>query len=313
MKPWMLLFTAERRVSGLESLLSRLRLSFFYIAAFLLTFIVYSQGDFRKTSEAYLLEVTASLNGLLSGPIRHVQRISHHVSDFWAAYTENARLKKENQVLWAQNHLVHALISENRILREKLHVMHEEMPEFLSVRVSGCVFSPYQHGLFLSAGKKDGFEKNSIVFHGRQILGRIVQVSQNFSRVLLITDVHSHVPVILETSRLQGILSGDQSSVMKIKLVEKLFSPPAVRLGNTTDHSLDKAEHPPREMPQKGEYVLSSGQGGIFPAGFVMGRVIEVKPHEILVQSLIDESTLTYVQVARQHQEMEVPLYDQDG
>lgn len=296
MKPWMIL-SAVKRPQTISYLWPRLRIGLFFMGAFLLSFLIYSDIQLQNKSKSVLLDVTAFIAGLCHWPAQAGSSLTASIISHFDVYGQNKKLRDENRALRVQHYLSLALASENSRLRSKLKVIKEIEPEFTSIRVIGGTKSPYQHNLLLGGGKKEGIQVKSAVLADRQILGRIIEMGHYSCRVLLITDPQSHVPIILEKSGVQGILSGDNSSLMRIKVVEKTL----ISSTDTVPLSLKGEEQ--GSKVEKGEYIFSSGQGGIFPPGFVVGRVVEVTPHEILVQSMIDMAQLEYVQVVKPYEE----------
>lgn len=295
-----MILSAVKRAQPLHNIWRRFKMSIFYMGAFLLTFAIYADARLQKRSQAFLLETTALISRLCRWPAEAGSALVASIISHLDVYKQNQQLRAENRILRARDHQAHTLMAENRRLREKLKVIDEIESEFISVRIIGGVNSPYQHNLLLSDGQKAGIELRSAVLLDRQILGRVIEVGKFSSRVLLITDAHSHIPVVLEKSGIQGILSGDHSSVMKIKFIEKVL---LSSIEKDVSPSSFVTVQQQQTTAQKGEYVFSSGQGGVFPPGFIVGRVIEVRPHEILVQSMIDGSRLEYVQVAKPYEE----------
>jgi len=296
MKPWMIL-SAVKRPQTVNYLWPRLKMSLFFMSAFLLSLLTYFDAHLQTKSRSALLDATAFITDLCRWPAQTGSFLTASLVSHFDVYEKNKKLRDENRTLRAQHSLTLALAAENNRLRNKLKVIKEIEPEFSSVRVIGAVKSPYQHNVLLGSGEKEGIQVKSAVLVDRQILGRIIEVGNYSCRVLLMTDPQSHIPIVLEKSGVQGILSGDNSSLMRIRVVEKTL---ISSTGNAV-HSLKEGEQRPKVA--KGEYVFTSGQGGVFPTGFVVGRVVEVTPHEILVQSMIDMTQLEYVQVVKPYEE----------
>lgn len=278
--------------------LFKVRYISFIIGSLLLLSVIYTHSSFHQPLQSFLIDGSAYINKICRIPTKFFENSVDTVTSHFYIHRQNQKLRDENIVLRTRYYQTLALASENHRLRQRLKIIPEENPTFVTVRVIGESNSPYQKNIFINGGKKASIELKSAVLSNQLILGRVIERGNYASRVLLITDPQSHIPVILEKSGIQGILSGGTSSVMKIKVSEKSFH---------TSHknpSLDKAESKHQESNtdvqiEKGEYVFSSGQGGIFPPGFIIGRVTRVKDEEIFVEPLQDLSQLEYVQVLK--------------
>jgi rod shape-determining protein MreC len=119
-----------------------------------------------------------------------------------------------------------------------------------------------------------GVRKGQAVLGDFGFIGRIVDVSSHASRVLLLTDVSSRVPVILEGTRARALLVG----------------------GNVTRPRLTFVTPGTRVSPS--ERIVTSGDGNAFPPGLPVGVVASVSDSGIEVQLFADYDKLDYVRVA---------------
>jgi rod shape-determining protein MreC len=291
-----MILSALRRPHSTHNSSSRLKYSMFVFSVFVFSCFIYVNLHFQYRVKSFLLDVTTFTQYCCHWPVQTTRTLINSFLDHLEVYEKNKKLQVENYALRAQYHHNLALMAENRRLREKLKIIKEIGHSFISVRVLGRSNTSYQHSLFLAGGENESIQIKSPVLAGRQVLGRVIQTGHSSCKVLLITDLHSHVPIIFEKSGVNGILSGENSEIMKVKIIEKVV-----------DASLN-APHLPEALPsqrakiQVGEYVFTSGSGGIFPPGFIVGRVVEVTPHEISVRSTIDIAALEYVQVTRAYE-----------
>ena len=110
----------------------------------------------------------------------------------------------------------------------------------------------------IDLGSKDGITTNLAVLTPEGLVGRIDQVGNHVSRVLLIGDPNVHVSAIIEKTRDQGIISAGSSSVLDQSFVE---------LGLLSSNS----------TLEPGQRVITSGQGGIFPPGIIIGDIVDFR------------------------------------
>jgi rod shape-determining protein MreC len=141
--------------------------------------------------------------------------------------------------------------------------------------------SPEEHSIIINRGSRDGIEKNMAAIYKFQLLGRVQEVFSTHSKVILISDSHSNVSAYTNTSNARGIVKGT-NTINKCQL-------------HYISHL--KAVH-------NGDLILSSGQGLIFPEGFCLGKIINIKTHDIChhveVEPLVDFSAIEMCHVTNQ-------------
>lgn len=206
-------------------------------------------------------------------PIHSIVGIKKWVDSYLRVHHKNEKLEAKLKQMeeWALK--AHALSLENQQLRELLKISPDPQMSYITVPVLGIVQAPYTKTIVLGAGSKKGIKLRQPVVIGQHIVGRIVEVSEQASRVLLIQDANSHIPVILEKSRVQGIASGNDESHLIIKFFEM------------------------EAKAEIGELIFTSGVGGIYPKGYLIGRVAYQSGESVGVKSLIQLNELEYVHV----------------
>ncbi|MCX8509472.1 MAG: rod shape-determining protein MreC, partial [Rhodobacteraceae bacterium] len=126
-------------------------------------------------------------------------------------------------------------------------------------------------------GARDGVVVGWAAMDGLGLVGRISGVAQNSARLLLLTDASSHIPVTIQPSGQKAMLSGDNSAAPPLEFLE---SPEQVR---------------------PDDRVISSGDGGVFPAGILVGTVVQTKDKRFRVRLAADYDRLDFVRVLRSH------------
>ena len=112
---------------------------------------------------------------------------------------------------------------------------------------------------------------------GIGLVGRIAGVGEKTSRVILLTDNNSRVPVIIQPSGQRAILSGDNSALPALEFVD---DPSAVAAG---------------------DLVVSSGDGAVFPAGLVVGKVVLTDTKRLRLRLEADMGRLEFLRILRSH------------
>lgn len=186
---------------------------------------------------------------------------------------QNIRLEAENAKLqtWYESAL--KMQAENQSLRELLNVKADPTLVFVTARVISDAGGSFVKSVLLPVGARDKVQKGNAVMSGHGLVGRVMEVGQSSSRVLLVTDLNSHIPVVLQGTRTKAILAGKNQDLMKL---ERL---------------------PPDSGMAVGTRVVTSGDGGQLPADLPIGTIVAVRDDGVWVKPLSDIDKLTYVQV----------------
>lgn len=179
---------------------------------------------------------------------------------------ENERLKNWKQVAFQVN-------QENDALKKIIKLVGEQKNDFITVRVIGKIKDTYNAYLILAGAKNAGLKKNDIVLSSAGLLGRIIKIGMNSSRVLLMTDINSRIPVEVQSTGEQGIVVGTNGDKLLLKHIE----------------------HP--DKIRTGDELITSGYGGVFPRGLKVGKVIKVEDRIPVVESVVSDDKLQYVLV----------------
>jgi len=215
--------------------------------------LVFALGALRSSEPGLIrrlvLDVCAPLDGVLRLPIDAMKGI-------WDRYVFLVGLEAENRALKAQNaELANLLIryregyEEGRRLKKILQLQEEGAHRSVAAQVIGKDQKGVLKTVLVNKGTVHGVAKGCAVLADRGVVGRVIEASWHVSRVLLITDSNSNVDCFLEGPRTQGILQGDRGGVCLMKYVAKT------------------------EEIKPGENVLTAGLSGIFPKGYLLGKV----------------------------------------
>jgi rod shape-determining protein MreC len=228
-----------------------------------------------ESARVLVLDYAAPVLDVISRPVAAVNALFAEIGTLMTIYADNERLTLENKRLHAWQAEARQLAQENAAFRGLLRAQPEPGMTFVSARVVGDSGGPFVRTLMLNAGGEDGVRKGEAVVNGDGLVGRVVEAGNRSSRVLLLTDLNSRVPVVLEQSRLRAVLEGDNTDVLRLSFL--------------TD--LDEIEI--------GDRVMTSGHGGIFPAGIPVGAVAAIEGDNVWVAPLVAFGKLEFVRVLR--------------
>jgi rod shape-determining protein MreC len=215
----------------------------------------------------------------LNRPFQYTAEKIGSVSGIASLRAENAKLKAENMRLkeWYQTALM--LQAENQSLQELLNLKPDPAHTYVTARVISDASNTFFKTIIVSAGREDGLEKNQAVVAGEGMIGRVIETGNNFSRVLLLADINSRVPVIVEGSRQKAIVKGNNNTSLELKHLP-------------LDTSLNV-----------GERVVTSGHGGIFPPGLPIGRIAKNEKGEYAVRPLANLNRISHVRILKTSQD----------
>jgi len=147
---------------------------------------------------AYANDIVAPVLHLLERPVRAVQDGLERLAGVSDIYAENIEIRSENERLkqWRQAAL--QLGRENERLRQILKVPKREIPPAATARVIGVGGGTFERSVIVGAGRSDGVARGYPVIDENGLIGRILHVGRWTSRVLLVTDLNSRVPVRVE-------------------------------------------------------------------------------------------------------------------
>lgn len=190
----------------------------------------------------------------------------------------NERLTREVQKLKILSQRHEELLDENNRLREMLgYKQRARFKNLIAARVIKRSTATWWSTMFLDKGSDDGVATDSPVLTDLGLVGKTSRVSEHMSEVVLLTDELCRVAAVIEGTREKGILTGERGSI---------DTTPNLRLRFLSRN----AEVAP------GMNVLSSGDGGVFPAKLLLGRVKSFENRDIsgeaVVETVVDFSRL---------------------
>ena len=209
---------------------------------------------------------------IVSSPSRGFKIIANAVQDHINLYSEYSQLKEENVQLKNEIYDPNFLIFENKQLRKLLDEQVASSVNLLSSRVMLDKRSPYLNSFIINGGSNKKIKNGMAVLEGKNFIGRIVDVNFFSSRVLLVSDLNSKIPVLIEPTGYHAILSGTGKSKPILEFLPE-------------NHTI-----------QSGNKVYTSGKGGIFSPGIPIGEV-NMDAEKILVSLFSDLSQITFVNI----------------
>ena len=247
------------------------------LVAAALALMILSRAD-NGAVERLRLGVTDAAAPILvafSQPVAAVRRGVESVNQWTYLYRDNQRLREENERLRQWQVSARELERENAAYRALLSARNEPRVSSIATRVIADSGAPFVRTVLFASGTRDGVQNGQALVTGEGLVGRVVAAGRRASRALLLTDFNSRVPVVVESSRHRGVLTGDNTAHPKLG-----FLPANARVAI-------------------GQRIVTSGDGGLFPPGIPVGVIAAIGDGGVRVQPLVDWDRLEYVRVLR--------------
>ncbi len=222
---------------------------------------------------AQAIDVLAPVIDVMSRPVGAVEDAAARVEHFLSVYEDNAALREENARLLHWQETARRLDAENREYQALLSTVVEARNAFVTARIIGMSSGAFVKTAILNAGRNDGVAVGQAVVSSDGMVGRIVEVGSRSSRVLLLTDLNSRAPVVVERNRAPAVLAGDNSNILSL-----LFAADGAAI-------------------QIGDRLVTSGEGGMLPPGLPIGAVTGQADGIWQVQPYVDPARVEHVRI----------------
>ena len=225
-----------------------------------------------KYFRAFVKDVIYRGAMVVSTPSKSINNFSDFIKQHVHLYDDYRKLKEENNELKNKISKKNFLELENNQLRKLIEEQVSSTSNFTSARVMLDKQSPYLNSFIINVGSNKNIKNGMPAMDGKNFIGRIVDVNFFSSRVLLISDLNSKIPVMIEPSANHAILSGHGDSKPTLEYLPK-------------NHNI-----------QDGDKVYTSGKEGIFSPGIPIG---EVKIEDDIIKVLLfsDLSQITFINI----------------
>lgn len=217
-------------------------------------------------------------------PVTKAAGMVENFQSYTRIYEQNQQLRRELQQMKAWKEAALQLEQKNARLLDLNQVRLDPKLTYITGVVMADSGSPFRQSVLLNVGARDGIQDGWATMDGIGLVGRIAGLGERTSRVILLTDSNSRVPVTVQPSGQKALISGD----------------------NTTLPPLEFLEDPDQVRP--GDRVVTSGDGALFPAGLLVGQVALGADKRLRVVLAADYQRLEFLRVLRSH-EME-PITD---
>ena len=246
-------------------------------ALIFLTFVILISEKFNFKLIDYLKislrEVAYRSTFIVSVPENFVKKSYVTIINHFNVYDENKLLKEKLDFELSKNYNFEYILEENKRLKSTI-----EETNILTSEIIGKVLvdkkSPFLRSVIINRGSKDRVELGMAVMDKSYLIGKVVEVSFTTSRVLLLSDLNSKVPVDIMPNNIQSILSGTGDNEGVIQYTRQ------------------------QELIEENAIVFTSGAGGLFKSGIPIGKIFkDSSNNKTFVSFFSDFSQLRYVKI----------------
>ena len=213
------------------------------------------------------------LSFVASIPEQQIKKISNSFRNHYIMYEEFKELKDGNKELKGKQYNLDYLKVENERLKKIIDEYIVDTDKLVA-KVLLDKESPFLKSIIINKGSKENIKLGMAVMDDQFLVGKIVEVNYLTSRALLISDLNSKIPVIIEPNSILSILSGSGKNHGKIEYIKD-------------DNNIDF-----------GSIVYTSGSGGLFKSGIPIGKIkYNANTNEKFVDFFSDLSQLTFIKL----------------
>ncbi len=232
---------------------------------------------YESSAPAWMREVAgdgvAPMLSLFDQPIRAIQSGIERIVGVSDTYILNAELRSENQRLLQWQEAAAQLSHENIRLRALLKAPGRTVPTAAAVRVVGVGGGAFERNVMVNGGSSDGIERGWPAVDDIGLIGRVTELGVYSSRVLLVTDLNSRVPVRVERTGDLAISMGQNDDLLKLGFLPR-------------DNDI-----------LVGDRILSSGHGGVYPPDLLVGIVVEIINEQAFIKPAGLLERLDYIKI----------------
>ena len=259
--------------SKFRQLAKKFAIVILFIATFILMLLNKTDVMVIEKTTSMATEVTAPVMDALLVPARSLAKGYDYFRELKDIYEENRRLREENRQFLLVSDRARALDIENKILANLLNYTPPPDSRFITSRVIAEEGDGFSHSVIVYTGKENRPQKGQVAMGENGLVGRVDRVGPNYAKILLVTDINSKIPVMVERTRVRGILSGDNTMTPKMVFIP-LFAELTV-----------------------GDRIVTSGVAGIFPPGLPVGKISSIEKNSVKIKLFNDLDKLEYVKI----------------
>ena len=233
----------------------------------------FDNSKFSNEVRAKSINTVYSITSIVSSPISLINNGLESIYEIQNIYEENQRFKDMQLLDSASFQEIVSMKLKIAQYERLLNASKDIEFDFKTSRIVGDFSKNFNSNLIINSGNKENIKVDMPVSGSNGIIGRISHVGESLSRVLLISNINSRIPVIISEDGYHGMLIGKGRENPTIKFVEHI------------------------EKISIGDLVTTSGRGGIFPPFQLIGQVVGKNSNEIEISIFENIAALSHVKL----------------
>lgn len=250
----------------------RLTLPFLIFVSALLAILGKADVMLFDRARVVMADAVSPIVEAVGRPIATISDGIVKLEDMSTVYSQNQELREENDRLLQWQETARRLDTENAQLRDLLRFAPQGAVSSVAAQVIADSGGAFLRNVMVNVGARDGVARGQPAMTGEGLVGRVVEVGDRTARVLLLTDINSHIPVTIEGSHERAVLDGDNADQPRLVYIQ------------------------PKAELTTGERIVTSGSGGAFPPGLPVGVIASVNG-EIRVEPYADLARLETLRI----------------
>lgn len=215
-------------------------------------------------------------------PLTRTVNVVQEFQSYQSLYDQNQQLRRELQQMKSWKEAALQLEQENARLLDLNKLQLDAQLTWISGIVRADSGSPFRQSVLLNVGGQDGIQNGWAAMDGLGLVGRIAGVGEKTSRVILLTDPYSQIPAVIQPSRENALVVGD----------------------NTSDPLVDFIDN--ADLVRAGDRIVTSGNGGVLPPGLLIGQLVVDPNGRLRARLSADYERLEYLRVLRDYSVIEI-------
>lgn len=215
-------------------------------------------------------------------PMTHAVNVIRDFQSYQSLYEQNQQLRRELQQMKSWKEAALQLEQENARLLDLNKLQLDAKLTWISGIVRADSGSPFRQSVLLNVGEQDGIQNGWAAMDGLGLVGRISGVGSKTSRVILLSDPYSQIPAVIQPSRENALIVGDNSSDPLVDFIENA------------------------DLVRAGDRIVTSGNGGVLPPGLLIGQLVVDPNGRLRVRLSADYERLEYLRILRDYGTVEI-------
>lgn len=260
-------------LSYIRILAKKFAIVILFLTAFSLMLLNKTESVILEKTSSFATDMVSPVVDLLVVPARMIAGVYDYFGEIKEVYKDNQELREENKKLLNLYDKMKVLEVENKLLSNLLNYVTPPEAQYVTARIIAEEGDAFSHSVIAYTGDSDKVKKGQVVLSDRGVVGRVDRVGNMYSKILLITDINSRIPVMVEKNRVRGILAGDNTSVPQM-----VFIP--------LDADINV-----------GDRIITSGVAGVFPSGLPIGQISSIEKNKVTIKPYSNLNSLEYVRI----------------